>query len=178
MPRASFLAMSVLTTTLAAPAAAEKTHFTYLWHLEQPVYWPDRQAGTQRYERAWQSILRRDAGDAHPENDLRAIFGLADRVAAYQFRPRDCVSAISWASESGAQVSYSGGLIANIQSFAEAGGQLGYGTNWHGPWREARNWQTNTPGNDFTRMDVVLFSFHHALLPLIDGDAIRKELAL
>ena len=75
MPRASFLAMSVLTTTLAAPAAAEKTHFTYLWHLEQPVYWPDRQAGTQRYERAWQSILRRDAGDAHPENDLRAIFG-------------------------------------------------------------------------------------------------------
>lgn len=49
MSRASFLAMSLLTATLAAPAAAEKTHFTYLWHLEQPIYWPDRQSGTQRY---------------------------------------------------------------------------------------------------------------------------------
>ena len=162
----------------AAPALAEKTHFTYLWHLEQPIYWPDRQAGTQRYERAWQSILRKDAGAAHPENDLRQIFGLDDRVAAYQYRPRDTVGAISWAGEAGAQVSYSGGLIANIQSFAEAGGQLGYGTGWFNPWRESRNWQTNTPGADFPRMDIVMFSFHHALLPLIDGDAIRKELAL
>jgi len=164
--------------TLAAPALAEKTHFTYLWHLEQPIYWPDRQAGTQRYERAWQSILRKDAGAAHPENDLRQIFGLDDRIAAYQYRPRDTVSAVSWASEAGAQVSYSGGLIANIQSFAEAGGQLGYGTGWFNPWRESRNWQTNTPGADFPRMDIVVFSFHHALLPLIDGDAIRKELAI
>ena len=43
---------------------------------------------------------------------------LADRVAAYQYRPRDTVSAISWATEAGAQVSFSGGLIANIQRFA------------------------------------------------------------
>ena len=164
--------------TIATPAVAEKTHFTYLWHMEQPIYWPDRQAGTQRYERAWQSILRKDAGAAHPENDLRAIFGLDDRVAAYQYRPRDTVGAISWASEAGAQVSFSGGLIANIQSFAEAGGQLGYSTAWYAPWRESRNWQTSTPGTDSPRMDIVMFSFHHALLPLIDGDAVRKELAV
>jgi hypothetical protein len=175
---ATAVATAAAICAITAPARAEKTHFTYLWHLEQPIYWPDRQAGTQRYERAWQSILRRDAGAANPENDLRGIFGLDDRVAAYQYRPRDTVGAISWAGEAGAQVSYSGGLIANIQSFAEAGGQLGYGTNWHGPWRESRNWQTNTPGNDFPRMDIVVFSFHHALLPLIDGDAVRKELAI
>ncbi|MEY3026751.1 MAG: hypothetical protein RLZZ238_1648 [Planctomycetota bacterium] len=178
MRLARFTTATLATAATACTALAEKTHFTYLWHLEQPIYWPDRQAGTQRYERAWQSILRRDAGAAHPENDLRGIFGLDDRVAAYQYRPRDCVSAISWASEAGAQVSYSGGLIANIQSFAEAGGQLGYSTNWHGPWRESRNWQTNTPGADHPRMDIVMFSFHHALLPLVDGDAIRKELAI
>ncbi len=171
-------AASSFAAPLAPEPAPEKTHFTYLWHMEQPIYWPDRQAGTQRYERAWQSILRRDAGAANPQNDLRGIFGLDDRVAAYQWRPRDTVSAISWAGEAGAQASYSGGLIANIQSFAEAGGQLGYSTNWHGPWREARGWQTNTPGADFPRMDIVLFSFHHALLPLVDGDAVRKELEL
>jgi len=176
-PRAVTLAV-LFSAFTASPALAEKTHFTYLWHLEQPIYWPDRQAGTQRYERAWQSILRKDAGATNPENDLRMIFGIDDRVAAYQYRPRDCVSSISWASEAGAQVSFSGGLIANIQSFAEAGGQLGYSTTWYSPWRESRNWQTNTPGADFPRMDVVMFSYHHALLPLIDGDAIRKELAI
>ena len=172
----AFGAITPVHSTLAQ--SNEKTHFTYLWHMEQPIYWPDRQAGTQRYERAWQSILRKDAGATNPENDLRMIFGLPDRVAAYQSRPRDTVSQISWASEAGAQVSYSGGLIANIQSFAEAGGQLGYAPSWFAPWREARGWQTNAAGANKSRMDIVQFSFHHALLPLVDGDAIRKELAL
>ena len=32
--------------SMVAPAAmAEGVHFTYLWHLEQPIYWPDQQAG-------------------------------------------------------------------------------------------------------------------------------------
>src|SRR5438105_12806518 len=78
---------------LVPSALAENLHFTYLWHLEQPIYWPDRQAGsTDRYERAWQSILHKDAGAAHPAGDLRGIFSLADRVAAYQSRPRDSLN--------------------------------------------------------------------------------------
>jgi hypothetical protein len=144
--------------------------------MEQPIYWPD--ANGTRYERAWQSIQRRDGGAAHPANDLRAIFGLDDRVAAYQYRPRDCVNSIRWSAEAGAQVSFSGGLIENIQSFAETGGQLGYGTNWHGGWRQARNWYTASSGTNVPRMDIVQFSFHHALLPLVDDTTIRKELAL
>jgi hypothetical protein len=169
-------ALPALLALAAAPAAfAEKTHFTYLWHLEQPIYWPDDAGG--RYERAWQSIVRKDAGAAHPENDLRNIFGLDDRVAAYQYRPRDTVSAISWAQEAGAQVSFSGGLIANIQSFAEAGGQLGYSTTWSSPWRQARGWSTGGAVG-VPRMDIVVFPFHHALMPLIDESAMRKELAL
>ena len=162
--------------TCAAPAAAEKLNLTWLWHMEQPIYWPD--ANGTRYERAWQSIQRRDGGAAHPANDLRVIFGLDDRVAAYQYRPRDCVNSIRWSAEAGAQVSFSGGLIENIQSFAETGGQLGYGTNWYGGWREARNWYTASSGTNVPRMDIVQFSFHHALLPLVDDTTIRKELAL
>ena len=166
---------AALAIAVAGAAHAEKTHFTYLWHLEQPIYWPDDNGG--RYERAWQSIVRKDAGAAHPENDLRGIFGLDDRVAAYQYRPRDTVGAISWAAEAGAQVSYSGGLIANIQSFAEAGGQLGYGTQWNAPWRQARGWGT-AGSPSVPRMDIVVFPFHHALMPLVDDSAMRKELAL
>ncbi len=160
---------------LAAPALAENLHFTYLWHLEQPIYWPERQAsGADRYERAWQSILRTDGGAAHPENDLRDIFGKADRVAAYQSRPRDSIDAIRWAPEAGAQVSYSGGLIENIMSLGGAG-QLGYAANWYSGFREARNWTTS---GGKPRLDIVLFPHHHPLLPLCDDSTVRKEIQL
>ncbi len=156
-------------------AVAEGVHFTYLWHLEQPVYWPTRQTGgADRYERAWESIQRRDAGRANPADNLRDIFGLPDRVAAYQYRPRDTINDLrSWA-EAGAQVSYSGGLIENIMSLGAAG-QLGYGSGWNAPFREARGWSTI---GGKPRLDVVLFSFHHALLPLLDDSAVRKEIQL
>ena len=159
-------------------AAQEKLHFSYLWHLEQPVYWPDRRGeGPWRYERAWTSIQQKNGGQAHPLNELNEIFGKPDRVRAYQERPRDTVSAISWAPEAGAQVSFSGGLVENIQSFADAGGQLGYSTNWTAPWREARQW--DSAGRGFTpRMDVVQFAFHHPLLPLCPDEVVRKDLAL
>ncbi|MBK9127549.1 MAG: hypothetical protein IPM13_07080 [Phycisphaerales bacterium] len=163
-------------TVLAGPAVAESLHFTYLWHLEQPIYWPDRQVGPpDRYERAWQSIQRKDANPAaHPLNNLREIFGLADRVAAYQHRPKDCVGAIAWTAEGGAQVSYSGGLIENIWSLGEAS-QLGYAANWTTHWRTARGWTTS---GGKPRMDMVVFPFHHALLPLCDDSAVRKQIQL
>lgn len=157
-------------------AQAEKLHFTYLWHLEQPIYWPDQQiSGQDRYETAWQSILRTDAGAANPENNLRDIFGWPDRVAVYQHRARDSIAAMLTHPEAGAQISYSGGLIENVQSLGAAG-QLGYGSNWFSWLREARNW--NTIGQSKPRCDIVVFPFHHPLLPLCDESTVRKEIQL
>jgi hypothetical protein len=154
----------------------EKLHLTYLWHLEQPIYWPDQQtSGVDRYERAWDSILRTDSGALHPANNLRDIFSLADRVAAYQYRCRDSINAMRGYPEAGAQISYSGGLIENIQSLGSAG-QLGYGPNWFSWLREARGW--TTMGTAASRCDLVLFPFHHPLLPLCDESAVRKEIRL
>ncbi|MDX2147641.1 MAG: carbohydrate-binding protein [Planctomycetota bacterium] len=173
----SLLGVAVVT----APAAAqEKLHFTYMWHLEQPIYWPDGAPGAAsptRYERAWETILRQDAGGTRPGDNLRAIFGTADRVAAYQYRVKDSISAFSTAPEAGAQVSYSGGLIENIWSLGDAN-QLGYSGSWTANWRAARGWMTSTPANNKPRLDMVLFSFHHALLPLLDDAAVRKEIQL
>ncbi len=174
-------ALALPTATLlpdlaAAQQPAEKLHFTYHWHMEQPIYWPDQQNATaDRYELGWQSILRTDAGAAHPANDLRQIFGKADRVAAYQFRVRDSIGAISWAAEAGAQVSYSGGLIENMQSIGAAG-QLGYSSTWFSGYRDARNW--TTIGAAVPRCDLVMFPFHHALMPLLPTSVMRKELQL
>lgn len=156
--------------------AQEKVHYTYLWHMEQPVYWPDQQVGgADRYELAWPSILRKDAGAAHPENDLRTIFTKPDRVAAYQWRVRDSIDAIRGHAEAGAQVSFSGGLIENLQSIGGAN-QLGYSASWWGSYRQARGWTTS--GQGVTRCDLVRFPFHHPIAPLIDASALRKELAL
>ena len=175
--RTMYTTIALSVAACVSLAAAEPLHFTWLWHLEQPIYWPDQQQwGQDRIERAWESIQRTDGGDPHPENNLRKIFGLDDRVAAYQYRTRDAIGAISWLPESGAQISYSGGLIENLESFADAGGQLGYSTDFSGSIREARSW--NTSGSTVPRCDVVQFAFHHPLLPLIDDAAVRMELAL
>jgi hypothetical protein len=173
----SLLICSATVALLASCGLAqERLHFTYLWHLEQPIYWPERQvSGTDRYQRAWETIQVRDAGAAHPQDDLRGIFGLDDRKAVYQYRVKDCISAISGAPEAGAQITYSGGLIENIMSLGGAN-QLGYGPFWYNDFRTARSWSTATASNNKPRLDVVLFSFHHALLPLLDDAAVRKEI--
>jgi glycosyl hydrolase family 57 len=169
-------ALALIAPSPAAPQGGEKLHFTYHWHMEQPVYWPDVQtSGFNRYERAWESILRTDAGAAHPANDLRQIFGKADRVAAYQYRVRDSIGLFSWAEEAGAQVSYSGGLIENMQSLGDAW-QLGYTPDWADPYQEARSW--TTVGTGVPRCDILAFPFHHALMPLLPESAMRKELEL
>ncbi len=160
----------------AAPALAEKLHFTYLWHLEQPIYWPDRQVPPpDRYEVAWPSIVRKDGGAAHPANDLREIFGKDDRVAVYQYRVRDAINLILGYPEAGAQVSYSGGLIENVRSLGLAG-QLGYTASWNVPMRQARGWLI--AGTPRTRCDIVVFPFHHPLLPLCDDSAVRRSIQL
>jgi len=161
---------------IPAQERAEKLHFSYHWHMEQPVYWPDQWSfQPERYERAWESIQRTDQGAAHPSNNLREIFGKADRLASYQYRMRDCISSISWADEAGAQISYSGGLIENIASLGGAN-QLGYSPTWNASLTEARGWPTN--GQGVPRADIVQFSFHHALLPLLNDSTIRMELDL
>lgn len=164
-----------LAVAFVTAAAAENVHITYLWHLEQPIYWPGRQsAGADRYERARESIQDRNAGAANPADNLSEIFGLADRVAAYQYRPRDAINDIRYLSEAGAQVSFSGGLIENLTSLGNAN-QLGYSPTWYGAAREARAWST---AGGKPRMDIVNFPFHHPLLPLVDENTVRKEIQL
>lgn len=167
------LALVLLLATVSARAGTS-VHTTYLWHLEQPIYWPAPNAAGTRYQAAWESLQARDGGAAHPQNDLREIFGKDDRVAVYQWRVKDAVAGMRGYGEAGVQVSYSGGLIENIASLAAAG-QLGYSAAWDDGFREGRGWTTS--GGE-TRLDIVQFPFHHGLLPLLDDEVVRWELRL
>lgn len=185
MPR-SFpaAALALMTAISAAPALAQqKLHFTYMWHMEQPVYWPDRQTSNgilgDRYERLRESLER--AG-TNPLNNLGEIFGLDDRWNVYQDRVRDSISdfaafpSFGSVPEGGAQVSYSGGLIENIQSVAGTSFINGrYRADPFSAYRQARSWVTQS-GPAVPRLDVVLFPFHHALMPLVDESTMRKQI--
>jgi hypothetical protein len=149
---------------LAAPAQDGAIHTTYLWHLHQPIYWPDqRRDGVEdEYEVAWESLQQKWAGAPNPENNLGEIFGKDDRVAAYQWRVRDSIQTMLWHPEAGAQVQYSGALTENVASLGDAF-QLGYSPSWSAPINEAEGWLTDggTP-----RASIVNFAHHHALMPL------------
>lgn len=154
-----------------SPFAFPQVYTTYHWHLQQPIYWPEVSSWDSRtYQKAYESMT---SGGAHPENDLAQIFGKDDRVAAYQYRIRDAIGSIQQA-DGGAQISYSGCLVENVESLAGAG-SLGYADGWESANRQARSWLTS---GGHRKLDIVIFPYHHALGPLIDEEALRKEIQI
>ncbi len=169
-----FLISSVLT--------AQKVHTSYLWHMQQPIYWAERsKENPDRYQSVFESHVLKTMGDprntyadgkSHPLNKLDEIFGKNDRVQAYQYGPKNSVQTLLGLPNAGAQVNYSGCLIENVNSLANAG-VWGYEPGWENYFKEAKNWKTS---GGTSRMDLTGFTFHHALAPLISERALRMEL--
>ncbi|MBN1765219.1 MAG: hypothetical protein JW860_08185 [Sedimentisphaerales bacterium] len=177
--RISILAGMVI-LVMAAPLATlanDNVHATYLWHLQQPIYWPDQSlSAIDRYQTAYESIQLKNGGATHPENNLEEIFGKADRVAVYQYRASDAVSSISGYPDGGAQLNYSGCLIENVKSLADFGWNGGtYSPTWNNSYSTARGWTTS---GGKPRLDIVAFSFHHVIAPLVDPEALHKEIQI
>ncbi|GAB4324011.1 MAG: hypothetical protein Kow00127_16700 [Bacteroidales bacterium] len=170
----------LVTLTFLIVKAYSQVHTTYLWHLQQPIYWPEQsQWDPYHYQAVWESQYLKDHngnwygdGQQHPLNDLQNIFNKDDRKAVYQYRTKDAVQSLLGFPEAGAQVNYSGCLIENVNSLAGAG-QWGYSNGWENNFITARNW-TTSGGNP--RMDIVGFTFHHALSPLLSERVLKKEI--
>ncbi len=179
----AFSPRRLLAAALLAAAAAPLTaqvHTTWLWHMQQPIYWPEASVADPFH---WQAAQESHAlkfgggnlyadGQAHPLNDLEEIFSKADRVAAYQYRPKDAVQTLLGYPEAGAQVNYSGCLIENVNSLANAN-QWGYNPGWANDFITARNWTTS---GGKPRMDLTGFTYHHALSPLVSPEVLRKQI--
>ena len=166
----------LLLSQAPAPGSTNSVHTTWLWHLHQPIYWPDRRNyGADHYENAWDTIQQQNAGRPHPSPEvLSSIFGEADRVNAYQGEPSSTISGLLGYPNAGAQVNYSGALMENVQSLAVAG-QLGYGSGWNNGNAAARAWTTS---GGKPRLDLVNFTYHHALAPLVSDETLEMELRL
>lgn len=167
------------TTVFSAQPSANPSsplYMGYLWHLHQPLYWPGFvNASYPRMERAWDTIQRQDQGRQHPNPEkLRDIFSVDDRVHVYQWRMADSLRSLSAHLWSGAQSSYSGSLIENINSLGE-NYALGYSPQWSHSYRQLAN-ERNSEGQ--RRLDFVNFTFHHCLAPLLSAETLEMELRL
>ena len=78
-----------LTSLLAS--ANTNVHTAWLWHLHQPIYWPDRAPANHsadHYQNAWDTLQLDNSGFGHPsDTSLSSVFGEADRLNAYQGEP-------------------------------------------------------------------------------------------
>jgi hypothetical protein len=158
-----------------AAVAGSNVHTTWLWHLHQPIYWPDRAPvnhAADHYQNAWDTI---QLGNVHPsDTSLTTVFGESDRVNAYQGEPSGTVNGLLNYPNGGAQVNYSGALMENVQSLAAAG-QLGYGNGWNNGNATARTWTTS---GGKPRMDLLNFTYHHAMGPLVSDETLEMELRI
>ncbi len=169
------LAGCLLACWTASVLANGNVHVSRFWHNHQPLYWPEWNSNgdqTSRGQYAWDSIVLKGGQNYgglspvyHPENNLTDIFGSDDRKNAYQGGPRNSLSTFSGG---GFALSYSGSLIDNIRQLG-GGGHLGYGGGWNSGNTEARGWG---------RLDLVGFTYHHSLAPLLPKDVLRKEIQI
>ena len=166
------LAFAVLFAMADSPLfAGGSVHMTYLWHMQQPIYWPaDSLVNADTYQKAYESMTA--SGDPyHPQNDLATIFGKADRVDAYQYSPRDAISSGIDLANMGASQTYPGDLVENVKSLADNGWT--YNPSWYSWTREAAGWLTS---GGYPRLDVVNFSAHHAISGLAPQEALKKDI--
>ncbi len=172
MQPSRIIAISFFFLGLFSPVfAGTGVHTTWLWHMHQPIYWPAESGWNPgRYETAYETMVM-----GHSQNDEFEIFNKDDRVADYQWYPRDAITSVLDLPEAGAQISFAGSLMENIFSLGDAGWNGGqYAADWYAPNRTAMGWN-NLSGQP--RLDPLLVGFHHAIGPLMDDTAFRMELA-
>jgi hypothetical protein len=169
-PRGALLALLFLAAARAPGVFAAPVHTTYLWHMHQPIYWPDESTGSPgEYEKAYETIQL-----GHSESDVFAIFNKDDRVHDYQEYPRDAIHSLLDLPDAGAQVSFAGALVENLFSLGDNNWNGGrYAPDWYRWYREARGWTTS---GGRTRCDLLLVAYHHPIAPLMDENAFRMEL--
>lgn len=131
-------------------------YIAFHWHMHQPIYWP------------YESVVETEERGAYSFS-LQEVH--TSRTGPYTNWPSNAVQMGIDADMShfGAQVSFSGSLIENLEAAREAG--WGF-QNWTNPWNSAIN-QTTELGNP--RLQMTGFGYHHPLMPFIDKNDIRRQ---
>ncbi|MEM9064999.1 MAG: GC-type dockerin domain-anchored protein [Planctomycetota bacterium] len=153
-------AVAAVCGSTAALAQTDQIHVSFLWHMHQPVYVP------------YQTPLGVDASGVFSFSVTDVHNG---RFGPYTTWPSDAVNIGSGMPYLGAQVSFSGSLIENLDSLDAAGVNGGMWSNWKST---TQGQQSNLTAGGNRRLEMVAFGYHHPLMPLIDERDIRKQIEL
>lgn len=151
------LALGAAALLLAGAAIAQqpKIYIAFQWHMHQPIYTPG------------QTLIE-------TQNTHEFSFDLIDthtsRTGAYTSWPADAVQKLIDAGlPGGAQVSFSGTLIDNLNNLESNG--KGF-SGWKQNWIKATSNKTSL-GNK--RLDMVGFGYYHPLMALIDQEDVAEQ---
>ncbi len=156
-----FLLVVIPIASFAQTTASSRTnvpiYISFHWHMHQPIYWP------------YEDMVTTNRRHVYSYDLLDIMF---TRSGPYTSWPYDAVKAMAdnGLPSGGAQVSFSGSLIEDLNAIEQAG--LGF-FNWSGWYKEGRLLKTKF-GNP--RLDLVAFGYHHPLMPLCDYMDIRKQI--
>lgn len=157
---ALFLVVSASVLLSRAALAAEPINIGFLWHMHQPIYIPGETIGQT---------------DANGHFSFSVTDVHNQRFGPYTSWPKNAIDAGLGLSHLGAQVSFSGSLMENLNNLEAANTNGGMWNNWDSSYRSAANYDT-TLGN--ARLDLVGFGYHHPLMPLLDDRDIRMQIKL
>ena len=153
-------AMLAVGALVSVADAVEPIQVGFMWHMHQPKYYPG------------ENILQTEAAG-------HFSFSVVDvhnqRIGPYTAWPRDAIQAGLSLPHLGAQVSFTGSLIENLNQLESAGAGGGMWNNWKGAYKQAINWDTSQ-GNP--RLDMVGFGYHHPLMPLLDQRDMQMQIRL
>lgn len=127
--------------------------------MHQPIYWP------------YENIVATENRNVYSYS-LYEIMN--SRYGPYTSWPYNSVKAIAdnGLPHGGAQVSFSGSLIENLNCMEKHG--IGF-SNWKHCYTQGRKLKTHL-GNP--RLDLVAFGYHHPLMALCDYKDVRKQIQL
>lgn len=135
-------------------------YIAFLWHMHQPVYYPGEN-------------VTESAAVGRYSYNLYDVFN--SRSGPYTGWPASAVNKgiNAGLGHLGAQVSFSGSLVQNLNVLEDAGNANF--SNWNSSWNGMKIQYTS--GSN-PRIDMVAFGEYHPLMPLIDSADIRLQISL
>ena len=147
---------AALFACLSVAAQKPKIYIAFQWHMHQPIYTPG------------ENVMETHQGGSL-SYDLLDVF--TSRTGAYTNWPAQAIDKLIDAGlPGGAQVSFSGSLVENLNVIEQSTGHF---QNWKRNWTDYIAKKTD---NGNPRIDMVGFGYYHPLMALIDEEDARKQI--
>lgn len=196
-PRVSVLWGTTLALSLQlVPQVQAEIAATHIYHNHMPNFWP--YYDTTQYDKTSVGAPIRYTYDGYvinlknsppanytyylpdgrpmPHDDLVSYYAHHAKTGAYMYWPWDTATQNNYSHpQSVTQVTMSGAVVNNVQSLNELQNVSGYtNPSWGADWRRVYDSVKTSSGN--RALDLIHFTGHHSMGPLVGNDYFLKDL--